>query len=366
MDVSQSADGLRIWSSLDPAALLENLDRVRTQLSPGTGIIAVVKANAYGHGVQRVAPAIADHVDVLAVATVSEATEVRALAPKMPILLLSPCLPSERPHAIDLGTIVTISQHHEIEDYAALGSEQEPVTVILKIDTGMGRIGVMPEDAILAIQAIEASPMLRLHSVATHLPSPDEDPEFTTGQLQRFETLMQQARAEFPEIRLQALNSGGAGGYASWSFDFARIGLALYGISPFPEQQPAFRQALTWQARILQIRDLPAGHGVSYGRTFITPHPMRVATVAAGYADGYPRQASGKGAAVMLHGERRALLGRVTMDHILIDVTGMDSVQIGDPVTLTGPDLPASELATWADTIPWNIFTSIGGRTVAT
>jgi alanine racemase len=141
----------------------------------------------------------------------------------------------------------------------------------------------------------------------------------------------------------------------------------LYGSAPIPAFQPELRPALAWKTRVLLVREVPAARSISYGRTFVTPRPMRIATIAAGYADGYPRQASNRGACVLIGGRRCALLGRVTMDQLLIDVTDVPSVALGDEVVLLGAqgdaEIFAAELAEWGGTIAWHIFTGIGGRT---
>ncbi len=368
MEVSPVPPSTRIWAEIESQALQHNLTVIRRQIGPRPRIIAVVKANAYGHGIDHVVSSIRDHVDVFAVANVKEAEGVIAQGTALPVMILSPCLPDERPAAAAVGAIVTISSIAEAKAYAALASQDRQVSYMLKVDTGMGRVGVPLADAARVLREVTTLVGLSLHSVATHLPSADEDEDFTTGQLERFHQWIIEVREWLPGVRLQVLNSAGVLGFSDFGYDFVRTGLAMYGISPLPSQQHLFRPALTWKSRIIQVRDVPAGHGISYGRSFVTPSKMRIAAIAAGYADGFPRHVSGNQAMVLIGGKRCAILGRVTMDQILVDVTTLPEVAPGAEVVLLGKQgeasILASETAAWAGTIPWDIFTGIRGRTI--
>jgi alanine racemase len=174
-------------------------------------------------------------------------------------------------------------------------------------------------------------------------------------------------RAEFPgRFQVHALPSAGVLAYSDPPFDLVRTGIMLYGISPLPEFQKLLRPVMTWKTRIALVRDMPAGHGISYGRTFITPREMRVATLSAGYADGYPRHLSNRDAAALVRGQRCPLLGRVTMDLMMIDVSHIEHAAVGDDVVLMGgqgdQEISATELAERAGTISWEIITRIGSR----
>jgi alanine racemase len=169
----------------------------------------------------------------------------------------------------------------------------------------------------------------------------------------------------FPDARVHALNSAGVLGFAGHAYDLARVGLMLYGSAPLPEHQASLQPVMTWKSRVGLVRDVPAGRTVSYGRTFVTPRAMRLATVAVGYADGYPRHASNAGACVLIGGRRCPVVGRITMDQIVV---ASDDAEIDSEVVLLGRQggetILAAELADWAGTIAWDIFTGIGGRTV--
>jgi alanine racemase len=241
------------------------------------------------------------------------------------------------------------------------------VRVHLAIDTGMGRMGIAEGDALEVIREIVRMPGLVIAGLATHLPVADEDEGFTCDQLKRFEALLAEIRqlgVDAPCIH--SLNSAGIFRFPGHANAMVRAGLMLYGASPLPEYQAELRPVLTLKTRITLIRELPASHGVSYGRTFITQTPTRVATLAIGYADGFHRLLSGRGADVLIHGRRCPLLGRVTMDQIMVDVSAIAEAAIADEAILIGAagdeQIPAAELAAKAGTIPWEIFTSIGTR----
>lgn len=356
----------RTWAEIDTAALRHNVAVVRAQVGERVRIMAVVKANAYGHGVGIVVPALADVVEIFGVANVSEASAVRELVPEHPIYILGPALPEERAEIAERRFIPLVSGLEEAQAYAALAGAT-PLDIHLKLDTGMGRIGIWQGDALEVVRAICAVDGLRVAGVASHLPVADEDAAYTRTQLAHFETLVSQLRADgLPSPIVHVENSAGIIGFPAHASDMVRPGLMLYGSSPVPAFQTELRAVMTWKTRVVQVRDVGAGRSVSYGRTFTTERPTRIATLAVGYADGFRRSLSGKCAEVLIGGKRCAVLGRVTMDQIMVDVTEQPSVAVGDEVVLMGAqgdaEILASELAEKAGTIAWEIFTGIGPR----
>ncbi len=357
----------RTWIEIDLEALRANARFVKSRIGPSAGLMAVVKANAYGHGVDVVVPALRDLAASFAVANADEAAEVRAFAGSGPdILLMSPCLPDERSGVVRDGWIPVISGEAEARAFAELARAAGTRTRIhLKFDTGMGRIGVWHEEAETVVRAIAGMPELTVHSISTHLPSPDDDADFTGQQLAGFASLVERVRLILPDVKVHVLNSAGTLGFSDDSYDLVRAGLMLYGSSPLPDHQSALRPVMTWRSRVGLVRDVPAGRTVSYGRTYVTPQAMRLATVAVGYADGYPRQASNNGACVLIGGRRCPILGRITMDQIVV---AADKAEAGDEVVLLGEQggegILAAELAGWAGTIAWDILTGVRGRTV--
>lgn len=352
----------RCWAEIDRAALLHNA-RVARERSGNAEMLAVVKANAYGHGMIGVAEALANEVQLFGVANLEEATALRAAGLRHPIIILGPALPSERAAIVEREFIPSISAVEEAEAFDRIGR----VSINFKVDTGMGRMGVPEQDSLAAFKKVSALPNVRVHSISTHMPVSNEDEAFTRDQLARFRTVVEKFRAEVPgDYKAHVLQSTGTLAFNDAPYEIVRTGIMLYGISPLPECQYLLKPAMTWKTRIALIRDMPVGHGISYGRTFITPHPMRVATLSAGYADGYPRHISNRGAAMIVRGKRCPLLGRVTMDLMVIDVSDLPEASVGDEVVLMGrqgdEEISAAELAERANTIHWEIVTRIGSR----
>lgn len=350
---TESATGLRCWVEVEISALRDNADAIRRRTS--AGLMAVVKANGYGHGTAHVVRALTGRVAMFGVANVREAREVRAVCATTPIFILGAALPCERAEIVSEGFVPAVSSAAEA---AAFG----PIALHLAIDTGMGRMGVWKDDAVATAREILALPGVTLAGVCTHLSCADSDAAFTAGQLAAFRPLVAEISALAPSpLVVHVENSAATLAFPDSAADLTRCGLALYGVSPIGEFQPLFRPALAWKTRVLLVREMAAGRGISYGRTFVTDRPTRVATLGAGYADGYPRQLSGNGADVIIRGVRCPVIGRVTMDQIMVNVTGVPA-EPGDEAVLLGSGITASELADKAGTIPWDILTGIGQR----
>ena len=355
----------RCWAEIDRSALRHNAGVVREKLGLGVQLLAVVKANAYGHGMVGVAEALAKEAQIFGVANLEEATTLRREV-WHPIIILGPALPEERLPIVEGGFIPSVSTLEEAQEFDRAAKES-PVAINFVIDTGMGRMGVPEAEATALFQKVAALPNFKIHSLSTHLPVSNEDADFTHAELAQFAELVKKLRAEFPgDYKVHALPSAGVLAFSDPPFDIVRAGLMLYGIAPLQGFQELLRPVMTWKTRIALIRDMPAGHGISYGRTFITPREMRVATLSAGYADGSPRHLSNRDAAVLVRGQRCALLGRVTMDLMMIDVSHIDGAAVGDEVVLMGSqgdhEISATELAERANTITWEITTRIGSR----
>lgn len=352
----------RTWVEIDRPALRHNL-RTVGKLAGKAGIMAVVKANGYGHGLNEVAAAISGGVEIFAVASLGEALQLRRTEKTKPVLLLSAALPSEYPRIAKHGFIPTVSSLEEARLFAKTAQQGAPIH--FKVDTGMGRLGADPEAAFAILRKIRKLP-LSLHSISTHLASADSDREFTKRQLKQFEATLSYLREFEPNLPVHVLNSAGTMLFPAHTHDLVRVGLALYGISPIPSFQKLLRPALSWKASVTYINTLPKGHGISYGSTYRTPRAMKIAVLPVGYADGYPRHLSGKGAAVLIKGKRCQLLGRVTMDQIMVDVSSVKGIQVGDEAILVGrqgrQEITATEVAQKADTIPWHLFCGITAR----
>jgi len=357
---------LRTWAEINLSALRHNLQVARRYAGPQSRIMAVVKADAYGHGLSQVAKALADHVEWFGVANTEEAMEVEANASGK-VFMLGPLLPSEREVAVRHGFVVTVSNREEAEAFNKLGEELgRAVTVHLAIDTGMGRMGCLESEAEGLTKACRDLPHLKVEGVATHFPSADEDEGFTQHQIGNAEKVFGGV-GKVSEVHLS--NSAGVLGFASQQ-PFAtlfRPGLMLYGVSPMPEFQKELQPVMSLNSRVTLVREMPEGRGISYGRSYITGAATRVATIGIGYGDGYPRHLSNQGAEVLIQGQRCPLLGRVTMDQIIVDVSALETPpQPGDPVVLIGSqgeeEITATDIAAWAGTISWEILTGITRR----
>jgi alanine racemase len=371
--MSATADlPLRCWAEIDLAALERNLRGIRAALPDQIRYVAVVKADAYGHGLPQIAARLMHAgADLFAVANLAEAAALREVGPDWPILILSPILPQEDRHLADLDVAVTVSSPEEVARFATLArTSGRPLGVHLKIDTGMGRLGVWHEHAETVYQLIHDASGLRLAGVFTHFSSPEEDPAFTAVQRQRFLLALARCRGlDTANLLVHADNSAGietleVGG----AFNAVRVGLLQFGILPRPgtllesvHAEPVF----SFHTRVGLVKALPRGTGISYGRTHTLTRDSRVAILAAGYGDGIPRAASNR-AQVLLHGQRCPVLGRVTMDQTIVDVTDLPAVAAGDPAVLVGrqrdAEIGIAEFSRWGDTIPWETLCSVTKR----
>ena len=365
---------LRCWAEIDLAALERNLRLIRASLPPHIRYVAVVKADAYGHGLQQVASRLMHAgTDLFAVANLTEAAQLRELGPGWPILLLSPLLPEEDRFVAEYDVAVTVSTGDEVARLdAAAKAAGRPISVHLKIDTGMGRLGVWHEEAPALTRLIRASTRLRLAGVFTHFASPDDDAPFTQEQRRRFLAALGASGLVGPpnaDLLVHADNSAGIETMPGASpFNAVRIGLLQFGVLPYPGSflsQVRTEPVFSFRTRIGLIKRLPAGSTVSYGRTRTLSCDSRIAVLCAGYGDGIPRSVSNR-ASVLVRGTRCPVLGRVTMDQTIVDVTHVDDAAGGDEVVLVGrqggDEISVAEFSRWADTIPWETLCSVTKR----
>lgn len=364
---------LRCWAEIDLAALERNLRLIRATLPAHIRYVAVVKADAYGHGLPHTAARLMHAgADLLAVANIAEAAAVRELSADWPVLLLSPVLPDEDRYLAELDLAATVSSADEIARFNATArAAGRPLAVHLKIDTGMGRMGVWHTGARDLYEHIRAAAGLRLAGVFTHFASADDDPGFTEHQRRIFlDILAALPGLEPAALLIHADNSAGLetspGGTP---FNAVRVGLLQFGVLPHPHSLLARVRAepvFSFHTRVGLVKRLPAGTGISYGRTHILRRDTTVALLTAGYGDGIARAASNR-AAVLIRGHRCPVLGRVTMDQTIVDITDVPAgVPCGDPVVLVGRQGPAeislAEFSAWSDTIPWETLTSVTKR----
>lgn len=360
----------RCWAEIDLSTFERNLKCIQSALPNKVRYISVVKADAYGHGMpQMVSRLMQCGIDHFAVANVHEAAEIRHMGEGWPILVLGPLLPEEDHYLIDYDLIGTVSTVDEAERLNAVGKEKEAqVQIHLKIDTGMGRLGVWHEDAAQMVETIKRFPKLILKGIYTHFSSADGDPAFTQLQRERFLNLLKQI--DTGSLMIHADNSASLGSLSGESpFNAVRVGLLQLGIQPYPDSmlghvkvEPVF----SFHTRIGIVKNLPKGSHISYGRSFCLQRDSKIAVLTAGYADGVPIALSNLGS-VLINGQFCSIIGRITMDQTIVDITDLKStVNSGDHVTLIGKEKDAeittSDFSQKAGSIPWETLCSVTKR----
>ena len=362
----------RAWVEIDLPAIDRNVGRIKQALPPRVRYVAVVKANAYGHGMPEVATRLLQAgVDCFAVANVGEAARLREIGHDADILLLSPSLPGEMPRAVGLDLDVTLNSVAEAEALErCAASAGRKVRVHVKVDTGMGRAGVWHTEARGLIDFVRAAKHLDWRGLFTHFSEADADTDFTAEQRRIFLALLAEVPAdERARLLVHADNSAGLETFSAASpFNAVRIGLMQYGLPPSAGSFLASLRpepVLSFHARVVLVKDLPAGTAVSYNRTRVLTRASRVAIVAVGYGDGVPTAASNRGS-FLLRGHRCPILGRVTMDQTIVDVTDVPGVAVGDVATILGAQgadrITVREFCAGADCIPWEALCTLTQR----
>lgn len=336
---------------------------LRETLPRGARLMAVVKADGYGHGmVQTARSALRAGAAALAVATADEGAALREAGVNVPVLVLGASGPEEMAAGVRHGLTMTVCTPEAVRlmQEAAQGGE---ALAHLKLDTGMNRIGARNEEEVRAVlRALAECPRVRLTGVFTHFADADgEDMAFTRQQLERFRRLA----APLPEdIVRHCANSAAVHRLPEAAFDMVRAGISMYGYPPVDTELP-LKPCMRWTSQVTHVKEIDPGDTVSYGRTYAADRPMRVATVACGYGDGYHRAASGK-AQVIIRGRRARVIGRICMDQMMADVSEIPGVQIGDEVVLMGESggeaISAEDIAAWAGTISYEVLLSATGR----
>ncbi|SEH85877.1 alanine racemase [Pseudomonas asplenii] len=340
---------------IDLQALRHNY-RLAREVS-GAKALAVVKADAYGHGAVRCAQALEAEADGFAVACIEEALELRAAGIRAPILLLEGFFEADELALIvqhDFWCVVHSLWQLEAIEQATLGA---PITVWLKLDTGMHRVGLHPDDYQAAYRRLLASGKVAKIVLMSHFARADElGCKRSEEQVAVFEAARQGLVAE-----VSLRNSPALLGWPKVPSDWVRPGIMLFGSTPFEEAHPLaarLQPVMTLESKIISVRELPVGEPVGYGAKFVTPRPMRLGVVAMGYADGYPRHAP-TGTPVLVAGQRSQLLGRVSMDMLSVDLTDIPQAGLGSTVELWGKNILASDVAARAETIPYQIFCNL-------
>ena len=363
---------LSAWVEVDLDALASNLRWIRARIGPKVGIHLVVKADAYGHGAPAIARVAADEgVHSLGVATLHEGIELRREGVQLPVIILSPTLASEAEAIVEHRLTPTLGSAETVAALSQLSVARGVTTgVHVEIDTGMGRSGVAPGDAVALGSAIAGVPGVKLIALSTHFPKADVADAKAMVDRQVAELLQVadslRARGIDPGL-LHAANSAAVLAHPGAMFDLVRPGILAYGMTssealPVPA---GITPVMRFVSRLVHIREIPPGHPVSYGGDFVSPERMRIGTAAVGYGHGYPYGLSGRGYA-LLRGHRVPILGRVTMDTTVFDLRGVPEARLGDEVVLFGRQgeemIRAADLAALSGTVVYEVLIGIGRR----
>jgi alanine racemase len=361
------------WVEISKAAFSANISQVKKWVGRNTAVLAVLKANAYGHGARALAPvALKAGSAAIGVSSLEEGISLRESGIKAPILLLGTIYPfSNLTVAREHNLMPTISSFEAYSAFKAVArSAKKPWAFHLKVDTGMGRIGVSPEEAKKILSQIADDGARQLGGVYSHFATADSDPFFAEEQYALFVEVKRHAEKLHLRAPFHMANTAAIFSSPKYHFQMVRPGIGLYGAPPLPlPKRVKLEPVLTWRSAIVFIKKVRPGSSISYGRMFITKHESVVATLPVGYADGVPRALSNKGQ-VLVRGRRCPIIGRVTMDQIMIDVTKLVhdglSIKVGESVILIGrqekEEISAREWAAWANTIPYEIFCGISSR----
>lgn len=358
-------------AEIDLQAIRHNVRQIGQLLSPGIFIMAVVKANAYGHGAIKVSgAALSAGAHFLGVALPEEGAELREAGFKPPIFVLSLALPEQAKIFIDYDLVATICDLNTARQLAYQGRKADSrAQVMVKIDTGMGRIGLRPDQAANFVEEIIHLPGLKIQGIFTHLAkAEDKDKTLARRQVQQLASVVKKVEQKgFSLPLISAANSAALLDLKEAHFNLVRPGIILYGLPPssdFKWQVPLL-PAMTFKTRIVFIKEVPAGTPISYGGTYTTPQKTFVATLPVGYGDGYNRQLSNK-ASVLIGGRRRKVIGLVCMDQIMVDLGPICDVQVGDEVVLFGrqgkEEITVTELADLAGTINYELVCAVSSR----
>jgi alanine racemase len=355
-------------AEIDLGAVQRNLARVRQAVGPGVRIFGVVKADAYGHGAVPVARALEPLCNALAVSLVEEGFELRAAGIRAPILVLGAYYNRHQDDVLSERLTPVVYDRSDLEKFAtAAARRNRPAEVHVKVDTGMSRLGIAPGELEATLTRLSQLPSLRLAGICTHFASADlADAGTTEEALAKFgRGLAGAAALGFHGLVNHAANSAAAVRFPAARLDAVRPGLALYGAMPSEiVKLPGLEGALALRTRVMSVRDVAVGAGVSYGGIWRAARPSRVATLPIGYADGYPRHV--RDAAVLLAGRRVPIVGAVCMDMLMIDVTDLPAAALDGPVTLIGRDgaeeITVDDLARWAGTVSYEILCGISKR----
>lgn len=358
------------WVEIDLAALKHNIKAIQRLAGKDVHILTVVKAQAYGHGLPEIVKVLdKEGIEFFGVSDINEAILIRQLKIKKPIVLLENTLADYADYLVKYHITPVVCTLEFARALNRLGQKRKKkIAVHIKVDTGMGRLGIWQDEAVDFAKMIKRFSWLRVEGLCTHFPVADTDVDFTNKQIAAMAALVEKLRHAIGPIPLvHAANSLGLSAYAQPGFNLVRTGLMLYGLYPSPAiwSKISLKPVMSIKARVCFVKHIFAGRKISYGHTFTAPINMRVATVSIGYSDGYLRIFSNK-SFVIIRGVRCPVIGTVTMDQIMVDVTNVNGVKAGDEVCILGrqgkKEVSADELAQIAGTINYEITCHLGNR----
>ena len=355
------------WAEVNLKSLAFNLNQVKKVLSAKTMILATIKADGYGHGLIPVARKLAaSKVDYFGVASIDEGIKLRAAGIKIPVLILGLFFKNDIAPLFDYELTPTICSYDLALELDRRGQRlAQRIKVHIKVDTGMGRIGLTEQEALKLIRKIHRLKFIEIEGIFTHFALADINQKFTADQINSFSRLILQLETEGIHIPLaHAANSMGVLAYRQSHFNMVRPGLVLYGLYPRPGLKINLKPVLSLKTKVMYVKKVPKGCGISYGHSYITKKKTTIITLPIGYGDGYPRNLSNIGP-ILVKGKRFKISGRVCMDQIMVDVGNL-KVRLGDEAVLIGTQakgrISAEELARYCNTIPYEIVCGLGSR----
>lgn len=363
---------LRTHAKVDLHAVLNNINQIKKRIEKSVKVMAVIKADGYGHGAATLGNFLENEMDYYGVATIEEAIELRENGIKLPILILGYTSPKQYLELVENNitqTIYSLEMAKEISKAGAVCGKQ--VKIHIALDTGMTRIGFdANETGVLAIEEICTLPNLIIEGLFTHFATADEiDKSYSKLQMNRYDNFVDSLEEKGIHIPIKHMcNSAGIIEFDHHRFNMVRAGIIIYGLYPSEEVNKnsiKLKPALEWKTHVINVKTVDAGHGVSYGKTYTTKNKTKIATLSVGYADGYPRALSSKGR-VLIHGQYAPIIGRICMDQMMVDVTHINNIEVEDEVTLVGKDggniIFVEELANASGSFNYEFVCGIGKR----
>ena len=365
-------DRFPAWVEVDLDAFKLNMGKIREHIEGRADILLVVKADAYGHGAVRISQlAVECGVKMLGVATLDEGRELREACINLPIIILSPVLPQELREVLENDLAVTASSVAFARAASDTAKSMGKVcTMHIEINTGMGRAGLPQDSAVESIRQMKKMDNLDIEGIFTHFPASDSDYDYTSDQIEMFSDMLGRLESDSVKFRyIHCANSAAVINFPESHFNMIRPGILAYGHYPSIDLREKIDiiPVMNFKSRLILVREVKAGESISYGRTYIAPQPMTVGVMAAGYGHGMSHRLSNRGM-VLFRGEKVPIVGRVTMDMTMVDLTGYESPVVGEEIVIFGrqreDSISADDIAQWDGTLNYEVLCRISKRVV--